>query len=385
MVSPNGTRVNTILLRSGQKRMCSYLRKDLTKPWVESGELPSAALKSIVFTRVPFGDTIVALHRNQSHRGNGDAMDGSPIRRIALIGFGEVGGIFGHDFAAAGLDISTFDIVLNAEPLRSAMLARAKSANVRACDTLEGAVHGANLVISAVTATSAAGVARSAAPFLRRGQTYLDLNSVSPETKREIARTLSESPAAFVEAAVMAPVSPQRLKVPMLLGGANAATAAERLQAIGMNVKPISDRIGVASAIKMCRSIIIKGLEAITVESMFTARRYGAEKDVLESLAATYPGMGWNGTLPDYLISRVVEHGKRRAAEMREAAHAVADAGLEPLTALATAQRQDWLAQTIAEFSLAVAQGDAFEWQQLADAVAEATSPQEKSSAGFKL
>ncbi len=312
-------------------------------------------------------------------------MDGSPIRRIALIGFGEVGGIFGHDFAAAGLDVSTFDIVLNAEPLRSAMLARAKSANVRACDTLDGAVHGANLVISAVTASSAACVARNAAPFLRRGQTYLDLNSVSPETKREIARTLSESPAAFVEAAVMAPVSPQRLKVPMLLGGANAATAAERLQAIGMNVKPISDRIGVASAIKMCRSIIIKGLEAITVESMFTARRYGAEKDVLESLAATYPGMGWNGTLPDYLISRVAEHGKRRAAEMREAAQAVADAGLEPLTALATAQRQDWLAQTIAEFSLAVAQGDAFEWQQLADAVAEATSPQEKSSAGFKL
>jgi len=312
-------------------------------------------------------------------------MDGSPIRRIALIGFGEVGGIFGHDFAAAGLDISTFDIVLNAEPLRSAMLARAKSGNVRACDTLEGAVHRANLVISAVTASSAAGVARSAAPFLRRGQIYLDLNSVSPETKREIARTLSESPAAFVEAAVMAPVSPQRLKVPMLLGGANAATAAERLQAIGMNVKPISDRIGVASAIKMCRSIIIKGLEAITVESMFTARRYGAEKDVLESLAATYPGMGWNGTLPDYLISRVAEHGKRRAAEMHEAAQAVADAGLEPLTSLATAQRQDWLAQAIAEFSLAVAQGDAFEWQQLADAVAEATSPKEKSSAGFKL
>jgi hypothetical protein len=135
----------------------------------------------------------------------------------------------------------------------------------------------------------------------------------------------------------------------------------------------------------MCRSIIIKGLEAITVESMFTARRYGAEKLVLESLAATYPGMGWNGALPDYLISRVAEHGKRRAAEMREAAQAVADAGLEPLTALATAQRQDWLAQAIAEFSLAVPKGDAFAWQELADAIAAATSPQEKSSAGAKL
>jgi 3-hydroxyisobutyrate dehydrogenase-like beta-hydroxyacid dehydrogenase len=312
-------------------------------------------------------------------------MDENPVRQIALLGFGEVGGIFGRDFAAAGLDVSTFDILLRAEPSRSAMLAEATTANVRPCDTLEDAVRGAQLVISAVTASSAAAVARSAAPLLRSGQIYLDLNSVSPETKREIAQALSESPATFVEAAVMAPVSPPRLKVPMLLGGADAATAAERLQAIGMNVKAISDRVGVASAIKMCRSIVIKGLEAITVESMFTARRYGAEKHVLESLAATYPGMGWNGTLPDYLISRVAEHGKRRAAEMREAAQAVADAGLEPLMALATAQRQDWLAQVIAEFSLAVPRGDAFTWQELADAIAAATSPQEKSPAGAKL
>ena len=141
-----------------------------------------------------------------------------------------------------------------------------------------------------------------------------------------------------------------------------------------MNAKLISDQIGVASAIKMCRSIIIKGLEAITLESMFTARRYGAEKQVLESLAATYPDMGWNGALPDYLISRIAEHGKRRAAEMREAAQAIADAGLEPVTALATAKRQDWLAQTIAEFSLDIAKGDNFSWQGLADAIVKASS-----------
>jgi hypothetical protein len=107
---------------------------------------------------------------------------------------------------------------------------------------------------------------------------------------------------------------------------------------------------------------------------MFTARRYGAEEQVLSSLAATFPGMGWEATLPDYLISRVAEHGKRRAAEMREAAQAIADAGLEPLTALATAQRQDWLVQTIAEHALAVPHGKAFSWRELADAIAKALS-----------
>lgn len=311
-------------------------------------------------------------------------MEAKPIRQIALVGFGEVGGIFGADFAAAGLNVFVYDILLNAEPSRSAMRSKAQAAKVRACDTLEEAVRAADLVISAVTASSAADAAASAAPFLRAGQMYVDINSVSPDTKLEIARTLNGTPAEFAEAAVMAAVSPQRLKVPMLLGGAHAAGTAERLRAIGMNVKPISERIGVASAIKMCRSIIIKGLEAITVESMLTARRYGAEKQVLDSLAATYPDMGWNGALPDYLISRVAEHGKRRAAEMREAAQAVADAGLEPLTALATAQRQDWLVKTIAEFSLAVPKGDKFAWQELADAIAEAASPREKSSAGTK-
>ncbi len=315
-------------------------------------------------------------------------MNENSIRQISLIGFGEVGGIFGRDFAAAGLSVCIFDILLNVEASRAAMLAKASGANVRACDRLEAAVHGADLVISAVTASAAADVAANAASHLRGGQIYLDINSVSPETKREIARTLGKSPATFVEAAVMAAVAPQRLKVPMLLGGVNAAPVAEKLKAIGMNVKPISDQIGVASAIKMCRSIMIKGLEAITVESMFTARRYGAEKQVLESLAATFPSMGWDAALPDYLISRVAEHGKRRAAEMREAAQAVADAGLEPLTALATAQRQDWLARAIAEFSMAVPEGENFSWQEIADAIAKASleeqEPVRKSQAAIR-
>ena len=307
-------------------------------------------------------------------------MNGDPVRHIALIGFGEVGSIFGHDLASAGLEVSTFDILLNAEPSRSAMLAKAKHANVRPCNEIQEALSGADLVISAVTASSAAEVARNVVPFLRGGQIYLDINSVSPDTKVRIARILIDSPATFVEAAVMAPVSPQRLKVPMLLGGMESATVAARLEAIGMNVKPISDRIGVASAIKMCRSIIIKGLEAITLESMFTARRYGAEEHVLASLAATYPSMGWDGGLPDYLISRVAEHGRRRAAEMREAAQAVADAGLEPFTALATAERQDWLAQAIAEFSLAVPKAGDFAWQELADAIARSLFEEQESA-----
>jgi len=297
-----------------------------------------------------------------------------PIRRISLIGFGEAGGIFGHDLAAAGFEVAMYDILLNAAPARAGMLEKAQLAKVRACDTLAEAIRGAYLVISAVTASAALHAAECAAPLLSLGQIYLDINSVSPETKRAIAGAMETYLATFVEAAVMAPVAPQRLRVPVLLGGPAAAAAAPRLQAIGMNARPISERVGVASAIKMCRSIIIKGLEAITVESLLTARRYGAEKEVLDSLAATYPGMGWDGALPDYLVSRVAEHGKRRAAEMREAAQTIREAGLEPLTALATAERQEWLARVIAESSVRLAPGEPFEWQKLAEAIVEATA-----------
>jgi 3-hydroxyisobutyrate dehydrogenase-like beta-hydroxyacid dehydrogenase len=281
-------------------------------------------------------------------------MSENPVREVALIGFGEFGGIFGSDLAAAGIRVAVFDILFNSGQSRAAMLAKAKDANVRACDGLEEAIRSADLVISAVTCSAAAEVARNSVQYLRSCQTYLDINSVSPETKCEIAQILEASKAIFVEAAVMAPVSPQRLKVPMLLGGAAAET--------------------VPSAVKMCRSVIIKGIEALAVESLFAARRYGAEKEVLASLAATYPHMGWNGALPDYLISRVAEHGKRRAAEMREAAETLRNIGLEPLTALSTAERQDWLVQEMAERKISIRAGETFSWQQLADAIAKAAS-----------
>lgn len=108
------------------------------------------------------------------------------------------------------------------------------------------------------------------------------------------------------------------------------------------------------------------------MESMLAARCYGAEEAVLASLAATYPDMGWQGELPDYLIGRVAERRRRRPAEMREEAQAVQDAGIEPHMASATAARQDWLVDEIAEHRLQDHVGKDFSWRALADAISEA-------------
>ncbi len=291
------------------------------------------------------------------------------IERIAIIGFGEVGGIFGGDFAHNGLKVAVTDILLRESSSSAAMRENARRAGVSAHELYKDAIAGADVVISAVTSSSSVDAATTASPLLEPDQIYLDINSVSPEKKREIARIIGKSKAKFVEAAVMAPVSPQRLKVPMLLGGPDAHVAADRLTAIGMNAKAISTQVGVASAIKMCRSVLVKGLEALAVECLFAARRYGAETEVIASLDASYPSMGWSSSLPDYLVSRVAQHGRRRATEMREVAEALKDVGFDPHMALATAARQDWLVDEMLENDITY-NGKNFSWTDLADVIA---------------
>jgi len=294
----------------------------------------------------------------------------SGLRRFALIGFGEAGSILAEDLASAGFEVVMYDILLEAPESRQRMLDKAQRVHVRAAATFSDAVAQAQVVISAVTAASSGDVASKAAGVLRAGQVMLDINSVSPAKKQSNASLVEASGADYVESAVMAPVPPQRLKVPMLLGGRRAATLAEELRKIGMNTTALSDQIGVASAVKMCRSVIIKGLESLAVEAMLAARRFGAEHEVLESLNGTFPSMGWTGRLPDYLISRVSEHGRRRAAEMREVARTLEDVGVDPLMALATAARQDWVIDAMAAKGITYdSLSEPFSWRELVDAL----------------
>jgi len=301
-------------------------------------------------------------------------MPPGPIQRIALVGFGEVGGIFGRDFAKQGIDVSVYDILFHSPESREPMLAKARDCGVRACESLAECVHNADLVISAITASSSIDVARDASKTLHAGQVFMDINSVSPGTKRADAAHVERSGAHFVESAVMAPVPPQRLKVQMLLGGKYAAELAPRLNAIGMAATAVSESVGVASAVKMCRSVMIKGIEALAVECLFAAHRYGAEEAVLASLDATYPQMGWREKLPDYLVSRVAEHGRRRAEEMREVAQTLRDVGVDPMMAEATAERQDHLVDEMAAQNLKYPELTPFSWIALAELLSKAAS-----------
>jgi 3-hydroxyisobutyrate dehydrogenase-like beta-hydroxyacid dehydrogenase len=296
-------------------------------------------------------------------------MSEGQIQRIGFIGFGEVGGIYGQDLTAAGKSVMVFDIRFAEPTSQKGMTDKAAAAKVQVAGCLKEVIEGAELVFSATTALSALPVARASAEFLKAGQIYVDLNSVSPDMKKEIDAAVRASGADFVEAAVMAAVKGARLKTPILLGGQRAAWLAEELQRAGLDTSAASEKIGVASAIKMCRSVVMKGIASLAIESLFTARRYGAEEAVLTSFDQTFPSMGWKGKLPDQLVMRSVEHSKRRAAEMRESAETVNQAGLTSRMAVGAAQWQDWLTAEMEAGHYVYIPSEPFSWQAVADAL----------------
>jgi 3-hydroxyisobutyrate dehydrogenase-like beta-hydroxyacid dehydrogenase len=264
--------------------------------------------------------------------------------RIGLVGYGEVGKILAQALREQGIGwVGAWDLLLTDPSHNAAMKARARDDGVEACTSLAALLARADIVISAVTAANALEVAREAAQSIRPGTFFLDLNSASPMTKTSASKLVDAAGAHYVEAGVMTPVPPYGIRAPMLLGGKRAGGLAERLVPLGFDMTVIAERIGVASAIKLCRSVFIKGLEAIIVESYTLARRHGVEREVLASLAETLPGIDWEKQ-GSYLFGRVANHGRRRAEEMREAANTVREAGFEPWMSAASAQMQDWIA-----------------------------------------
>ena len=261
---------------------------------------------------------------------------------ICLIGFGEVGQTLAADLRDRGYrDLSAWDVLF---PDARSNPSRAVADLVKAGTDARGALATADIIISAVTAAQCTEAARTASPCVRADAFYVDLNSVAPGTKAAAAALIAAGGGRYVEAAVMAPIGPKRIATAMLLGGPHAAAFLDDARNLGFTGTRIySDVIGKASAAKMCRSVMIKGIEALLTESMLSARRYGVEHTVLDSLRDLFPGADWP-KLSRYMISRSLQHGRRRAEEMREVAITLSDAGIEPLMSAATAQRHDWAA-----------------------------------------
>ena len=265
-------------------------------------------------------------------------MNGRNTPRVSFIGFGEAGQAIACGLRESGIErIAAWDILFP-KPEGARLKAAGEKSGVRLASSAADAVAQTNMVISAVTAASSLEAARSVAPHLSGNPYYLDINSVSPGRKQETARLLGEK-ARYIDVAVVAAIHPKRHRTPLLIAGPQAEAVAPLLREMEMELKVVGDSVGAAAAIKMIRSVMIKGIEALTLECFLAAARAGVLDEVTASLKNNYPGLDWP-KLSEYNLERMASHGERRAAEMEESAATLRELGLDPLMVEATVMRQ---------------------------------------------
>ena len=258
---------------------------------------------------------------------------------IGLIGFGEVGSTLSRELAAQSVGLRAFDLRFADNDSAPSRAAR-RQASVQVCTSPAELAPPCQLIFSAVTAAQSLAAAQSVAHSISSATWYVDLNSVSPETRLQAAACIESAGGRYVECAVMSPIQPNGVASPMLVGGPHASAFLGLAQSLGFSGSSVySQSLGAASAAKLCRSVMVKGIEALVTESMLAARFYGVEATVLDSLGAMFPGVDWRSHAA-YLIERTRTHGARRAEEMDEAAATVRAAAVPPLMSEACARRQ---------------------------------------------
>jgi 3-hydroxyisobutyrate dehydrogenase-like beta-hydroxyacid dehydrogenase len=236
-----------------------------------------------------------------------------------LIGFGEAAMAFAEHWGPQrSRGARAFDIKSSSLETAGRLQRDYQRLGVRGAERPAEATHGARVLLSLVTPDQALAAAESVLDGLAPNALYCDFNSVAPQTKQAAARLVESVGGRYVDVAVMAPVRPARLDVPLLVSGPHACAALEALGALGFSPQCGGGAVGDASTVKMLRSVVVKGMEALTSECFLAASAAGVTAEVARSLNGSWPGIEW-AAKADYDLDRMIVHGLRRAAEMEEA------------------------------------------------------------------
>lgn len=265
--------------------------------------------------------------------------------KLCFIGFGEAAEAFwsGMDHGPVS-SVNSYDSLTESPgtAAHEAMQARCNALDVPVCASLGAAVSEADIVISVVTADQAFAVAEATAPLMKKGALFLDCNSCAPQTKQASASVIDAAGGRYVDVAVMAPVNPGKNRTPLLLSGAHVEDAKAVLDALAMNATIEAGPVGTASSVKMVRSIMVKGMEALIAECVLAGRLAGVDTQVLASLEHSHPGFDWEKRA-GYNLERMTQHGIRRASEMEEVCHFLNHLGLEEPLSASTVRWQERL------------------------------------------
>lgn len=265
--------------------------------------------------------------------------------RLGFIGFGEAAFHIAKGLTGAGLGgIKAFDLMASDPGLGPLVAQRAAGAGVALLPSLAELLEACDLVLCATSAKYALAIAREAAASVHPGLVYADLNSASPGTKKDIAALMATAGALFADVAVMELVPPHGHKVPLAVSGTGARAFLEGLTPYGMRISLIEGEAGSSSALKMLRSIFMKGMTALLLETLTAGRKAGVDRQIMESISATIGSRPLEETAT-MLITRTAIAAERRVAEMGEVLDTLAEMGLDSTASQATKAKLQALAE----------------------------------------
>lgn len=263
------------------------------------------------------------------------ANDAQDITAIATLGLGEAGTAITTGLAEVwrkdnpARRILSVDIGLGDNVRGSAINERARAIGVEIEGSYTSKLAEAGAVFSVVTGVEAKNAALAAREVLKPGTLFFDINTITGPQTADIAQEMFKAGIDYVDFAAMGGFATSGHKVPFVVSGPAAERAAAFLKPYGFNVEVMSDRAGDASSVKIIRSVLVKGMEALSVECMVAAHRAGLVQEVLNCFsdidARTFAGMVKS------LTTTHVVHAKRRMEEMDKAKENLVELGIQPL------------------------------------------------------
>jgi len=262
--------------------------------------------------------------------------------KFGFIGFGGAGyGLAKGLRETEGTEIYFFDPLWEISPQDDVIKSRAKETGAFLKKSIADVIKEAEIIISCVTGSVAFSVAEQAAPFLEKGQLFVDVNTASPETMDSLGTAIQLTGAAFVDVAMMGAVPTFLHRVPSLVSGDGAELFMTRMQPYDMDLTWVGAKAGQASAIKMFRSIFMKGFLALLMEMLPATHKYQVDSVVLESLAKTMEKNDFLETVRLQMAKGVIS-SDRMSHEMSAVIDTLTEMGLPAVMATATREKLQW-------------------------------------------
>lgn len=264
--------------------------------------------------------------------------------RVGIIGFGEVGSAFGRGVTGEGLeDVVAADAALEDATFGPLIRRRADEARVTLLPSNAEVGEVSDVVLVAVPGVRALEAAQQAAPGLRRGQLYVDVGSASPRVKHALAEVVAAAGATTVDVAILSSPLIEGHRVATLASGPEAGRYRELMTPYGFKIDLVGEQPGQAAAIKMLRSVLMKGIESLLLESLLAARRHGVE-DVVLSTVGDFWNKGSFVEMANVLITTDAIHAGRRAHEADMMSEVVQEVGITPRLSPHVAETLHWSA-----------------------------------------